>query len=334
MPLSTHDVQLFEYPPQVRNDLKRVECALVEAVLSRNAEVDPILMHLIGSGGKRLRPAMLLLSSMFGSPCGTKAIELAAACELIHTATLYHDDIMDRSQTRRHRPSANLRWGNHIAAFAGDYIVSQAITLVALQGDHITRMVSTYLDRVCMGQAAEFKSAYSIEDQDEAHYLRVIELKTASLYELACRLGGLLSEAPPSVVKLLTDYGRYIGIAFQMVDDLLDIVADPQILGKPAASDLREGTYTLPVIYAIRAGDPDAQRLRHLLEHRDLCNDEFAEVLSILRNSISVRRVLELVRDLLEQAKEQIALLPDNPANDSLIALADYVGSRGPLSSI
>ena len=242
-------------------DLLRVEQLMRESVTSRaHPLVGEAALHLMEAGGKRLRPALVLVASRAGSHRGRTVDLAAAAIELVHLATLYHDDVIDETTTRRGVPTVHVRWGTEVAVLSGDYLFARGCALGAEAGGAVPSILATAIGRVCEGQISETALAGDPLRPVE-QYVDVIKNKTAALFAAACELGGITSGAAPAVTRALVDYGVNLGLAFQVVDDLLDVVGDPRVTGKEPGSDLREGVFTLPYLLAARRDDALAERL-------------------------------------------------------------------------
>jgi heptaprenyl diphosphate synthase len=313
--------------PRVRAGLPDVESGLLAAISGSGPVVDEVCGHLVRAGGKRMRPALVLLAAEYGDPTRPCVLTMAVAVELLHVATLYHDDIVDETATRRGMQSANARWGSPVAAYAGAYLLSRAMELFAAGGDDVDRLVTDSIARVWKGQMQELESVDAL-DLDERRMLDVIERKTAALFELPCRLGGLASGAPASDTATLGEFGRALGMAFQLVDDVMDIAAGEPLLGKPPGTDLREGIYTMPVLYALRSEGEDGPRLRSILARRDMRGTDLDEALALLRRSGALARTLEVAGGYVACAERCAQRLPDGGARESLVRLAATVLRR------
>jgi len=242
-------------------------------------------------------------------------------------ATLYHDDIVDETAVRRGMPSANARWGSLVAGYAGAYLLSRAMELFATGGDDVDELVSDSIALVWKGQMQELESVDTL-DMDEARLLGVIERKTAALFELPCRLGTLAAGAPASTSAALAEFGGALGMAFQLVDDVMDIAAGEPLLGKPPGTDLREGVYTLPVLHALQSGGVDGQRLRSILARRDMRGGDLDEALALLRRSGALAHTLDVAGGFVTRAERSARRLPDGDAKESLLRLAATVRHR------
>jgi heptaprenyl diphosphate synthase len=241
--------------PFLQDDLLRLEPELREAVSSGDRFLDQVTTHLIAAGGKRLRPCLALAVATGGSrPATADDLQGAVAVELVHLASLYHDDVMDEALVRRNVESVNARFGNLVAIVAGDFLLARSAEIAAALGTEIAALLANTLAHLCQGQVTEVRSAFSTE-RTEDDYMRTIEGKTAALMSTSCRIGALTAGLPRAEVDVLTKFGRCFGILFQLRDDILDVVATDEELGKPAGQDLAEGIYTLPVLRAL--ADPD-----------------------------------------------------------------------------
>ncbi|MGH8993623.1 MAG: polyprenyl synthetase family protein [Acidimicrobiia bacterium] len=248
--------------PTLAGDLGRVELALREAVRTEDPFLNDVAGHLIGAGGKRLRPLLAICAGCAGGarPATDDVVTGAVAVELVHLGSLYHDDVIDEATTRRGVESVNARWSNIVAILAGDFLLARASGLAASLGVEVAGLLAATIGELCRGQVLELQRLFDV-DRDEEAYFGSIEGKTASLLATSCRIGALVAGLPDRAVEALTSYGRHLGVVFQIVDDVLDLTASEEQLGKPAGLDLAEGIYTLPVIYALR----DSTELRSLL---------------------------------------------------------------------
>ncbi len=248
--------------PTLVADLGRVEIALRSSVQTDDPFLTDVAAHLIGAGGKRIRPMLALCAGSAAGvrPVSDDVITGAVAVELVHLGSLYHDDVIDEAATRRGVESVNARWSNIVAILAGDFLLARASSLAASLGVEVAGLLAATIGELCKGQVLELQRLFDV-DRDEAAYFGSIDGKTASLMAASCRIGALVSGLPRPAVDALTAFGRHIGMIFQIVDDVLDLTASEEDLGKPAGLDLAEGIYTLPVIYALR----ESGELRRLL---------------------------------------------------------------------
>jgi heptaprenyl diphosphate synthase len=309
--------------------LEQVEAQLRDGVVSADPLVTEAAQHLMIAGGKRFRPLLTAIAGHLGDPTSPQLVLAATVVELTHLATLYHDDVMDEAEVRRGGPSANLRWSNSVAILVGDYLFSRAADLAADLGPEAVRIQARTFSRLVHGQIAE---TVGPRDSDPiAHYLRVIEDKTASLIATSARFGGMFGGVEPEIVEALADFGETIGVAFQLSDDLLDIASDTNESGKTPGTDLRRGVPTLPVLYARASADADAAsvRLREILAGGAVTDEgRLAEALGLLRESAALKRARETVRWYAERARAKLATLPAGPARTALRAMCDVVVDR------
>jgi heptaprenyl diphosphate synthase len=306
----------------VADGLERVEARLREVVESSHPLLTEAAAHLVEAGGKRFRPVLTLLASHLGDGIGPDVIDAAVVVELTHLATLYHDDVMDEADVRRGAASANTRWTNTVAILTGDYLFARASDLTAGLGTEATHLQSRTFARLVEGQIAE--TAGPLEGQDPVeHHLRVVADKTASLISTSARLGALMSGADAAVVDTVAEYGEVIGVAFQLSDDLIDVLSETDDSGKTPGTDLREGIATLPVLLA----HDDAALMAVL--GGDLSTDRaLDEALRALRAHPAVGLAHERMSSYVEKARSIALSLPAGPTQDSLVALADFVLAR------
>jgi len=311
----------------MRERLAAVEELLVQSVTSDDPLLAEASKHLVEAGGKRFRPALVLLASHFGDPAAAGVVPAAVVVELTHLATLYHDDVMDEATVRRGEESANVRWTNTVAILTGDYLFARASDLLADLGPQAVRIQARAFARLVRGQIAETSGPAPDADPLE-HYLQVVADKTASLIAVSGHLGALLAGAPQQVVETITSACEKIGVAFQLSDDILDIASEFEQSGKTPGTDLREGIRTLPMLHVLSSTDPADARLRELL-CQDLTDEELhAEALALLRAHPAMDRAREDLRRWAEDARAELLTLPDIPARAALTGLCDYVVSR------
>jgi heptaprenyl diphosphate synthase len=308
--------------------LKQVEGLLHREVTSGYQFVTETSLHLIDAGGKRFRPLFTLLGAQMGPrPNADDVITAAAVVELIHLATLYHDDVMDSATMRRGAPSANSRWDNTVAILTGDFLFAHASRLVADLGPAAVRIIADTFAELVTGQMRETRGPRPDEDPVE-HYLTVIAEKTGSLIATSGRYGGMFSGCTPEQVESLHRFGSAIGTAFQISDDIIDITSPSASSGKTPGTDLREGVLTLPMLYALQDTGPAADRLRVLLARPITDDAEVDEALELLRSGPGVTRAQEVLAEHASAAREELAQLPDCPAGKALASLTTYVVAR------
>jgi heptaprenyl diphosphate synthase len=325
--------QLEAHGLPVAGTLAAVEDKLHAQVASSHAFVDEAARYLITAGGKRFRPLMVALTGHLGDATRPELVDAGVIVELVHLATLYHDDVIDEAPARRGTPSANSRWDNTVAILTGDYLFARASELSADLGVEVTRIMARTLAALCEGQIQEVQGSLGALPPDVPqleptveHYLRVIGGKTASLIATSCRYGALLSGVEPAGVEAAADYGWDVGMAFQLSDDILDIAADPEASGKTLGTDLREGVRTLPVLYALEA-DPDGQ-LATLLDG-ELADDATVErALALLRDSDALERSRATAADYVARAVGRLDRFDGTPVVTALTRLAEYAVDR------
>ncbi|MQA03596.1 MAG: polyprenyl synthetase family protein [Streptosporangiales bacterium] len=312
----------------LRSGLDAVEELLRTSVKSDYPFVSETAQHLLTAGGKRFRPLLVLLSAHFGDPRATGVVPAAVVVELTHLATLYHDDVMDEAELRRGAQSANARWDNTVAILTGDFLFARASDLLADLGPECVRIQARTFERLVHGQIRETIGPDDGADEVD-HYLQVIGDKTASLIATAGRFGAMLGGADDTMVQRVAECCELIGLAFQLSDDLLDISGSSGEFGKTPGTDLREGVRTLPLLYALRSGDPADARLHELLES-DLDADgaKLAEALELLRAHRAMQQAHDVLVDTADRARSALAPLPEGPARAVFESLCDYVVAR------
>ena len=316
------------FATSVRDGVTRIEQLMEAELRGSDALMTEAVLHLFEAGGKRFRPLFTVLSAQLGPQPDADAVTIAGAViELVHLATLYHDDVMDEAQVRRGAPSANLRWGNNVAILAGDYLFATASRLVSRLGPDAVRIIAETFAQLVTGQMRETQGAAHAADPI-AHYLRVVHEKTACLIGAAGRFGAMFSGAEEDQIVRLSRLGDIVGTAFQISDDIIDIDSDPDESGKLPGTDLREGVHTLPVLYALHDSGPDADRLRELLAGPVEDDEALAEALTLLRASDGMAEAKATVARFAAEAREELASLPDGPGRQALVTLVDYTIHR------
>jgi octaprenyl-diphosphate synthase len=301
-------------------EMQAVDEVIRRRLTSEVALVDQIANYIIGAGGKRIRPRLVLLFSRALSFDGPSRFELAAIIEFIHTATLLHDDVVDESALRRGRPTANALFGNAASVLVGDFLYSRAFQLMVEVGR--MRVLDVLADATNVIAEGEVLQLMNMHDADLAveDYLRVIRYKTAKLFEASARLGAVIADAPRDVEDACADFGRALGTAFQLIDDLLDYEGDPAALGKNVGDDLREGKPTLPLLYAMAHGTPEESALiRHAIEHGEV--ERLGEIVQIVRRTGAIDATRDAARREADHARERLSVLPPSDARDALMEL-------------
>jgi heptaprenyl diphosphate synthase len=306
--------------PSVDTDLQRLEPLLAGSVMTGDSFLDDVTTHLIAAGGKRLRPALSLVAATRGQRVATEEDLLGGvAVELVHLASLYHDDVIDEATVRRNVESVNSRYGNLVAIVAGDYLLSRSAAIAAGLGTEIAGLLARTLGHLCQGQIVEVSSCFKT-DRSEEDYFAAIAGKTAALMSTSCRIGALTSGARRDEVEAFTSFGRAFGMVFQLRDDVLDLVAEDGELGKPPGQDLAEGVYTLPVLLALR--DPDAGPELRTLLGQPLAQPEREKARAIVSESKAIAGTVAIARRHLADAVAATDGIGPSHVADGLARLA------------
>ncbi len=311
----------------VQAELAAVERELASVILSRVDLVTDIGGHLLRAGGKRLRPALFILCAKGGRPDPAGLVPVAAAIELIHMATLVHDDVIDNAATRRGMATANARWDNHVAVLAGDFLFAKAFALIAAHGAAgALKILTATICAICEGEISQAKDIFN-PDQTEGDYLARIDNKTANFIAASCELGALAAGMPDADVRALRQYGYAIGMAFQITDDVLDITASSEQVGKPVGNDLRQGVLTLPVLYALRHS-PRREELRQIVAARNMTDEQVRKGLAAVHATDAVEYCYRQASDYLASARRVLPASLPAPVHGALTDIADFVGLR------
>ena len=313
----------------VRADLQKVEEEFCLQTVSSVQPITEVGQYLRGSGGKRLRPALALLSSKMCGFEGPAAIRLATVVELIHTATLVHDDVIDGADTRRGQPSTNFRWGNHLSVLAGDWLYMQAFNVaVAERHFKILDLLVSLTQTMVEGELLQLVWQRRT-DVSEDVYIELTHRKTACLFSVCLRLGALLAGKSEQEENHLGEYGRNLGLSFQLIDDVLDFTSSEQVLGKPTGNDLREGKVTLPLIYLLQRCDPaEVQKVKSVLEEGGFNADRFNEILDLIDRYHTLEAARAKAQEFSQAAKRWLEPFPDTPYKDALRSLPDFMLDR------
>ena len=314
--------------PTLAGDLARVENRLRAEVMCDLDFLSDVARHLIDAGGKRIRPGLAITASAIGDPsarpCDDDVIAGAVAVELVHMGSLYHDDVIDGATTRRNVASVNATWDNPTAILVGDFLLARASQIAASLGTEVADLLAATIGRLCEGQIREYQDAYDC-DRTVRDYELSIMGKTASLLASSCRVGALVAGLDPAHTEALSDFGHSYGMAFQIVDDILDVISTDDELGKPAGHDLMEGNYTLPVLLTVKA--PQGERLRLILGAAlSLADSERAR--RIIRSGPGVSEAFAAASVWADRAAGSLEMLPDTPAAAALRAAAEQLLSR------
>lgn len=320
-------MQIEHIREPVAEDLRRLDQVIVERLASDVVLVNQVAQYIIGAGGKRLRPLSVLLAARACGYRGAQHVEAAAVIEFIHTATLLHDDVVDGSDLRRGRDTANHVFGNEASVLVGDYLYSRAFQMMVALGDmRIQSIMADATNTISMGEVLQLMNAHD-PDTTEERYLEVIYRKTAKLFEAGAQMAAVLAGASPEVEQAMVDYGRHLGNAFQLVDDALDYRADQAELGKNLGDDLAEGKPTLPLIYALaHSSIEDTARLRVAIEEGGLA--DLDAVTRTIESSGGLEYTARLAQREKELAVEALGRLPESAYRQALRALAEFAVGR------
>jgi octaprenyl-diphosphate synthase len=311
----------------VGRDMDAVDTVIRERLRSRVVLVNQLGEYIVASGGKRLRPLLVLLSARAFSYTGDRHIDLAAVIEFIHTATLLHDDVVDASELRRGHETANAVWGNEASVLVGDFLYSRAFQMMVGVGSmRVMEILADTTNVIAEGEVQQLLNCHD-PDVSEERYLEVIRAKTAKLFEAAARLGPVLVQAAPDLEAAMGTYGMHLGTAFQLVDDVLDYRSSPEVMGKNVGDDLAEGKPTLPLIHAMRAGsETETAMLREAIEQG--ARDRIEPILQAIESTGAIAYTFAVARAEAGRALGALEGLPDSPYRQALRALAEFSVSR------
>jgi octaprenyl-diphosphate synthase len=312
----------------LREDLTAIEREFGRDTASNVAVITEIGEHLRSGGGKRIRPALLLLAAKLFDYSGRGAVRLGAVVEIIHTATLVHDDIIDEAETRRGRPSANTQWGNSKCVLAGDWLYMQAFKIAVQERNfHVLDLLIELTQEMVEGELLQMEKLGRCISMEE--HFDLIFRKTACLFSVSTALGGVIAGASAEQERRLALYGRNLGMAFQIVDDVLDLTASEEVLGKPVASDLREGKATMAVIYALdRCTPAEHDLIEKVLHERAFNGVTHQDVLAVLDRYDAVTAALAEAARYADEARKALDPFPDSEARRALMGIPDYVVAR------
>ena len=320
-------MQLEEIRALVAEDLQSVDQTIVQRLASDIVLVNQVSQYIIGAGGKRLRPLSVVLAARACGHQGQKHVPAAAIIEFIHTATLLHDDVVDGSDLRRGRNTANQVFGNEASVLVGDYLYSRSFQMMVELGDlRIQEVMANATNTIAEGEVLQLMNAHDPETTEQ-RYLEVIYRKTAKLFEAGAQMAAIVSGSPREIEQSMVDYGRHLGTAFQLVDDVLDYKATAEELGKNLGDDLAEGKPTLPVIYALaHAPAAEAARLREAIETGGI--DDLDQITRLIETSGGLEYTAGMARREKELAVEALGRLPASKYRDALVTLADFAVAR------
>jgi octaprenyl-diphosphate synthase len=316
----------------IHDDLERVEKEISLETVASVEVVTQIGQYLQESGGKRLRPSLLLLASkLIGGSARTSesAIHLGAVVEIIHTATLVHDDVIDDARTRRGRPSANEQWGNHTSVLAGDWLYMEAFQVALRERNfHVLDLLIGLTQMMVEGELLQLERIGRIA-VTEADCMELVDRKTACLFSVCCKLGAIVAGADSQTEERLGEYAWNLGMAFQLVDDLLDFTSREKVLGKPVGNDLREGKVTLPLVYALeQASAEERRRVESILRDRNYDRVPFSQILAMVERYQGIARVKERAQAFTDKARAIINEFPDSPYQRALYSVTELITER------
>lgn len=313
---------------ELKNDLYEIEQGLTQSIETDHPELHKTSSHLLWAGGKRIRPIFVLLSGHFGDFDFEKLKRVAVTLELIHMATLVHDDVIDDAKTRRGQLTVKEKWDNQVAMVTGDYILASALKEISkIQIPEVHNILSSTIIEVCRGEIEQVRDLFQMNPSIK-RYLHRIKRKTALLMAISCKLGAIVCEAPADIVNKLYSYGYYVGMAFQMIDDVLDFTGDEKLLGKPAGSDLRQGNVTLPVVYLLSHGKKEEKDLIIDFLKSKGKNGTLNQVISMIANSSGIPFTIDLAKRYLQKATAAIEPLPAIEQKRSMHQITEFILQR------
>jgi len=313
----------------VGSAMQEVDEVIFNSVIQDVPLINDIARHIIAAGGKRLRPALTIACAMLcGYEGGARHVRLAASVELIHTATLLHDDVVDESTLRRGDQTANALWSNQASVLVGDFLLSRAFQLMVSDGSlEVLRILSDASATISQGEVMQLMAANDPSTTEEC-YLGVISAKTATLFEAACQLGGVIM-GDARQQEALAIFGQHLGMAFQLVDDALDYAADPGILGKSVGDDFREGKITLPVLIAYHAGDKTEKSFWHrVLEEQDQSDGDLQQAILYMKRHRAIELTVDRAAEYCEKARLALAIFPDSALKSALMDTLEFCIQR------
>ena len=310
----------------LKSDIDVIEKELEIALNSSSHLINEASLHLLQAGGKRIRPVFVLLSAKFGQFDIEQTKKIAVPLELIHMASLVHDDVIDDSNLRRGEPTVKAQWNNRVAMYAGDFIFARALEYVtAIKNPRAHQILAKTMVEIVNGEVIQIEDKFRF-DQSIKDYFRRIKRKTALLIESSCELGAVVSEVDEENIRRLKRYGYFVGMSFQIVDDILDFTATDKQLGKPAGSDLMQGNITLPIL--LMKDDPVIQPYLAMVQNDTLTETARKEMLQIVRSSDAIKEATRISNLYLKKALKEVDALPNHPMKKKLRDIALFVGKR------
>ncbi|QJD82421.1 heptaprenyl diphosphate synthase component II [Cohnella herbarum] len=322
-------MKIMQLYAAMKSDLQSIEDQMVQTVTSDLPILSETSLHLLKAGGKRIRPVFVLLSGKFGDYSIDTLKKVAVPLELIHMASLVHDDVIDDADTRRGQLTVKSKWDNRIAMYTGDYIYAKALIVVSdLAKPRIHQILSGAMVQMCIGEMEQIRDFFNVE-QSVRNYLRRIRRKTALLIAISCQLGAMATDAPARTSHALYRFGYNVGMAYQIIDDLLDLRGTEKAIGKPPGSDLRQGNITLPVLFALEDDSLKPQLLKEIYSIRDGEGPaNSAPAVKLVRSSRGIKPAEDLADRYIEKALKALESLPDIPAKRNLADIARFVAKR------
>jgi len=313
---------------EMRSDIEAIENKLGQIISVEQPILTEASFQLLNAGGKRMRPVLVLLASRYGDRHHENVMQTAVTLELIHMASLVHDDVIDDADVRRGEQTVKARWNNRIAMYTGDFMLAKALNVLAeIEHQQIHQILSYSLKEICLGEINQVEDQYNW-NQTLRHYLQRIKRKTALLLAVSCQLGAMAAGASASICRDLYYFGYYMGMSYQIVDDILDLVSTEEELGKPVASDIRQGNITLPVLIALRKNQQEAKQLLTLLKIPNKSTEEWNSVVQLIRDSGSIADAESISIRFTNKAYQRLKQLPDIMVTEQLQWLADYLSKR------
>lgn len=326
-PLGGSKAKTLEVFVEIEAELRQVEGAIETALVTHDRLVGEVSTHLLRAGGKRFRPALVLLAAKFPGFALENVLPVAVATELIHMATLVHDDVVDKATVRRGMPTVNAQWNNQVSVLTGDYLFAKAFSVLAQSGDNrVVQLMADVVFEMSRGELVQMASYFDMH-QTEADYMKRIGQKTGYLIAECCRVGAIMAGADAAGIEALYNYGLGVGLSFQIADDLLDYTGSARTVGKPVCGDLKTGILTLPVIHALQHS-PRAPQLREIIAGRNIGDSEIARVKEILEAAGSFEYARRQADQHLHHAVSELNKAPGLATRQTLHVLADFVINR------
>jgi len=314
---------------QVKDDLAAIEDELEQNLNPYLDLISKVARHILFSGGKRLRPLLMVLSARLCGYKGDYDKTFSTVFEYLHAASLLHDDLIDDAAIRRGKPVAHSIWGNSAAILVGDFLLARSLSISAKTGNmKVIRTIAEITENMSQGEIHQLMRKGEL-DISEEEYMEVIRRKTAVLFQGACRISAIITDAPNEKEKALSDYGYNLGLAFQMADDLLDYTSDTKVLGKEVGADIKEGKLTLPVIYSLKAADmKDRSRMEKIIKNEDFSVNDFETLVELLKEYKGISYTQQQATEHIKKAKKALSIFEPSETKEILEKVADYALSR------